>query len=106
MMKVLFDEKLHEECGVFGVYRRDGTWTWCRCHLLRPVRAAAPRPGELRHGRQRRRRDLHGTRTLGLVNEVFTKDVLADAAAGADVQSATAAMPPRARPPRATPSPW
>ena len=73
-MKEIWSDKVHEECGVFGVYRRDENGRGFH-HALRAVRAAAPRPGELRHGRERRRRVLQTPKELGLVNEVFT-DVL------------------------------
>ena len=39
-------DKLHEECGVFGIYRADSANKSAVC-------LAAPRSGELRHCRQR-----------------------------------------------------
>ena len=51
----MFNE-LHEECGVFGVYQPRRGWTSPRCAYYGLYALAAPRPGELRHRRQRRRR--------------------------------------------------
>ena len=48
------DDKLHEECGVFGVWNVPDA---AARHRARPARAAAPRPGSHRH-RQLRRRPL------------------------------------------------
>ena len=62
MIKDYLDEKLHEECGVFGVYRRDADLDVVGTTYYAPVRAAAPRPGELRHGGERRRRVLQTAR--------------------------------------------
>ena len=43
-------DKLHEECGVFGIYRADSA---NKSVVSCAVCLAAPRSGELRHCRQR-----------------------------------------------------
>ncbi len=69
-----FDEKLHEECGVFGIYRQQGM------DVVAPAYLAL-------YALQHRGQESCGIavnndgvitchRDLGLVNEVFTKDVL------------------------------
>ena len=42
-------DKLHEECGVFGIYRADSA----NKSVVAETYHAAPRSGELRHCRQR-----------------------------------------------------
>ena len=75
MNNEIFDQKLHEECGVFGVYRRDAD--------LDVVAATYYGLYALQHRGQEScgmavNDDgvFYKRRELGLVNEVFTKDVL------------------------------
>ena len=74
-MNEIFGEKLHEECGVFGVFRRDGE--------LDVVGTAYYGLYALQHRGQEScgmavNADgvFYKRRELGLVNEVFTKEVL------------------------------
>ena len=55
-MKEYLDEKLHEECGVFGMYDRDADHDVVATAYYGAVCPAAPRARELRHCRKRRRR--------------------------------------------------
>ena len=50
------DDRFHDECGVFGVFRQRGRG---RTDGARPARAAAPRPGGGRHRLLRRRQLPH-----------------------------------------------
>ena len=75
MIKDYLDEKLHEECGVFGVYRRDadldvvGT-TYYGLYALQHRGQESCGMAVNDDGVFYKRREL------GLVNDVFTKDVL------------------------------
>ena len=74
MIKDYLDEKLHEECGVFGVYRRDadldvvGT-TYYGLYALQHRGQESCGMAVNDDGVFYKRREL------GLVNDVFTKDV-------------------------------
>lgn len=98
-----FDAKLHEECGVFGIYRRDESQDvvaatyyglYALQHRGQESCGMAVNDGGV----------IYKRRDLGLVNEVFTKDVLENMPRGR-CASATAAMPPPAPPCGPTPSP-
>ena len=106
-MKEYLDEKLHEECGVFGMYDRDGHDVVATAYYA--LYALQHRGQESCGIAVNDGGVIYKRRELGLVNEVFTKDVL-DAmnipryeldgwrrCPGAICASATAAMPPRAR---------
>ena len=92
-----YTESLHEECGVFGIYDKTG-----RTDMVSAVYSAL-------YALQHRGQESCGMavnddgvfykrRELGLVNDVFTKDVLETMPPGAICASATAAMPPRGCP--------
>ena len=96
MIKDYLDEKLHEECGVFGVYRRDadldvvGT-TYYGLYALQHRGQESCGMAVNDDGVFYKRREL------GLVNDVFTKDVLETMPRG-NMCIGTAAMPPRGCP--------
>ena len=52
MIKTILTDKLHEECGVFGIYRADSANKSVVAETYHALYAlAAPRSGELRHCR-------------------------------------------------------
>ena len=74
-MENIFDEKVHEECGVFGVYRRDAEQdvvasTYYGLYALQHRGQESCGMAVNDDG------VIYKRRELGLVNEVFTKDVL------------------------------
>ena len=73
-MKEYLDEKLHEECGVFGMYDRDGHDVVATAYYA--LYALQHRGQESCGIAVNDGGVIYKRRELGLVNEVFTKDVL------------------------------
>ena len=96
-----FDSKIHEECGVFGVYRRDPeqdvvATTYYGLYALQHRGQESCGMAVNDDG------VIYKRRELGLVNEVFTKEAM-ETMPRAICASATAATPPPA--PRCGPTP-
>ena len=87
-----------DECGVFGVWAPGEEVV--EAHLLRPLRAAAPRPGGRRHRRQRRLAAWSSTRTSAWWRRSSTSRRWR--ACTVTSRSGTPATPPPARPPGRT----
>ena len=73
-MKEYLDEKLHEECGVFGMYDRDGHDVVATAYYA--LYALQHRGQESCGIAVNDGGVIYKRRELGLVNDVFTKDVL------------------------------
>ena len=73
-MKEYLDGKLHEECGVFGMYDRDGHDVVATAYYA--LYALQHRGQESCGIAVNDGGVIYKRRELGLVNEVFTKDVL------------------------------
>ena len=82
-MKEYLDGKLHEECGVFGMYDRGGHDVVATAYYA--LYALQHRGQESCGIAVNDGGVIYKRRELGLVNEVFTKDVLDAMPRGADV---------------------
>ena len=87
------DDKLHEECGVFGIWNVPDA---AARHRAGAARAAAPRPGSDRHRHASTATRFHSHRGLGLVGDNFGDAAGDRPRCPAASPSAITAMPPPA----------